>query len=275
MKSITCKGQLISLETPIIMGIINLTPDSFFDGGKYRDENSILDQAALMDAEGATLIDLGAYSSRPGADDITEEEELKRLLPVIALLMERFPKMLLSIDTFRAGVARRAVEAGAALINDISAGKLDENMLPTVAELQVPYIMMHMRGTPQTMKTLTHYDDMVKEMLFYFSERVAKARALGINDLIIDPGFGFAKTIEQNFELLQKLELFETLDLPLLAGLSRKSTIYKTLNLEPAEALNGTTVLNTIALLKGVSILRVHDVKQAIEAVKLLNKLPK
>lgn len=166
MKSITCKGQLISLETPIIMGIINLTPDSFFDGGKYRDENSILDQAALMDAEGATLIDLGAYSSRPGADDITEEEELKRLLPVIALLMERFPKMLLSIDTFRAGVARRAVEAGAALINDISAGKLDENMLPTVAELQVPYIMMHMRGTPQTMKTLTHYDDMVKEMLF-------------------------------------------------------------------------------------------------------------
>jgi dihydropteroate synthase len=257
------------------MGIINLTPDSFFDGGKYRDENSILDQAALMDAEGATLIDLGAYSSRPGADDITEEEELKRLLPVIALLMERFPKMLLSIDTFRAGVARRAVEAGAALINDISAGKLDENMLPTVAELQVPYIMMHMRGTPQTMKTLTHYDDMVKEMLFYFSERVAKARALGINDLIIDPGFGFAKTIEQNFELLQKLELFETLDLPLLAGLSRKSTIYKTLNLEPAEALNGTTVLNTIALLKGVSILRVHDVKQAIEAVKLLNKLPK
>jgi len=275
MKSITCKGQLISLETPIIMGIINLTPDSFYDGGKYRDKNSILDQAALMDAEGATFIDLGAYSSRPGADDITEEEELKRLLPVIALLMERFPKMLLSIDTFRAGVARRAVEAGAALINDISAGKLDENMLHTVAELQVPYVMMHMRGTPQTMKTLTHYDDLVKEILFYFSERVAKARALGINDLIIDPGFGFAKTIEQNFELLQKLDLFETLDLPLLVGLSRKSTIYKTLNLEPNNALNGTTVLNTIALMKGASILRVHDVKPAMEAVKLLNKLPK
>jgi len=275
MKSITCKGQLISLETPIIMGIINLTPDSFYDGGKYRDENSILDQAALMDAEGATLIDLGAYSSRPGADDITEEEELKRLLPAIALLTERFPKMLLSIDTFRAGVARRAVEAGVALINDISAGKLDEYMLPTVAELQVPYIMMHMRGTPQTMKTLTHYEDLVKEMLFYFSERVAKARALGINDLIIDPGFGFAKTIEQNFNLLHKLELFKTLDLPLLAGLSRKSTICKTLDIEPAEALNGTTVLNTIALMKGVSILRVHDVKPAMDAVKLFNRLPK
>lgn len=275
MKSITCKGQLISLETPIIMGILNLTPDSFYDGGKYRDEITILDQAVLMHADGATFIDLGAYSSRPGADDITEEEELQRLLPVIELLQAHFPELLLSVDTFRANVARRAIEAGAALINDISAGKLDENMLPIIAELQVPYIMMHMRGTPQTMKTLTHYDDLVKEVLFYFSERVASARALGINDLIIDPGFGFAKTIEQNFELLHKLELFKTLNLPLLAGLSRKATIYKTLNLEPDEALNGTTVLNTIALMKGASILRVHDVKPAIEVIKLLDKLHK
>jgi len=275
MKSITCKGQLISLETPIIMGILNLTPDSFYDGGKYRDENTILNQTALMDAEGATFIDLGAYSSRPGADDISEEEELRRLMPVIELLLENFPSLLLSIDTFRANVARRAIKAGATLINDISAGNLDENMLPTIAELQVPYIMMHMRGTPQTMKTLTHYDHLVKEVLFYFSERVASARALGINDLIIDPGFGFAKTIVQNFELLHRLELFKTLDLPLLAGLSRKSTIYKTLNIEPNEALNGTTVLNTIALMKGASILRVHDVKPAMEAVTLLDKLPK
>jgi dihydropteroate synthase len=275
MKSITCKGQLISLETPIIMGILNLTPDSFYDGGKYRDENAILEQAALMNSEGATIIDLGAYSSRPGADHITEEEELNRLLPIIELLLKRFPKLLLSIDTFRANVARRAINAGAALINDISAGKMDKNMLSTIAELQVPYIMMHMRGTPQTMKTLTHYDNLVKEVLFYFSERVAHARALGINDLIIDPGFGFAKTIEQNFELLHKLELFKILDLPLLAGLSRKSTIYKTLDLEPSEALNGTTVLNTIALMKGASILRVHDVKPARETIKLLNKLTK
>lgn len=275
MKSITCKGQLISLETPIIMGILNLTPDSFYDGGKFRDENAILEQTALMNSEGATFIDLGAYSSRPGAVDITEEEELNRLLPIIDLLLNNFPKLLLSIDTFRAKVARRGIEAGAALINDISAGNLDENMLPTIAELQVPYIIMHMRGTPQTMKTFTHYDDLVKEILFYFSERVASARAVGINDLIIDPGFGFAKTIEQNFELLQKLELLKTLDIPLLAGLSRKSTIYKTLNLKPDEALNGTTVLNTLTLMKGVSILRVHDVKPAIETVKLLAKLPK
>ncbi len=275
MKSITCKGQLISLETPVIMGILNLTPDSFYDGGKYRDENAVLEQAALMNSEGVIIIDLGAYSSRPGADHITEEEELDRLLPIIELLLKHFPKLLLSIDTFRANVARRAIAAGAALINDISAGKMDENMLPTIAELQVPYIMMHMRGTPQTMKTLTHYDDLVKELLFYFSERVARARALGINDLIIDPGFGFAKTIEQNFELLNKLELFKILDLPLLTGLSRKSIIYKTLNLEPKEALNGTTVLNTIAIMKGASILRVHDVKPAMEAIKLLNKLPK
>ncbi len=275
MKSITCKGQLISLETPTIMGILNLTPDSFYDGGKFRDENAILEQAALMNAEGATFIDLGAYSSRPDANDITEEEELKRLLPVVESLLQHFPELLLSIDTFRSNVARRGIEAGAALINDISAGKLDENMLPTVAKLQVPYIMMHMRGTPQTMKTLAHYDDLVKEILFYFSERVASARALGINDLIIDPGFGFAKTIEQNFELLQKLELLKTLDLPLLAGLSRKSTIYKTLNLKADEALNGTMVLNTVALMQGVSILRVHDVKPAVEAVKLLAELPK
>ncbi|HEA29722.1 MAG TPA: dihydropteroate synthase [Leeuwenhoekiella sp.] len=275
MKSITCKGQLIALDTPKVMGILNLTPDSFYDGGNYMDEKSILAQAEHMITEGATFIDLGAYSSRPGADDVAEEEELKRLLPFIKLLLDHFPKLLLSIDTFRANVARQTIEAGAALINDISAGKLDKNMLQTVADFQVPYVMMHMRGTPQTMKTRTQYDDLVKEILFYFSERAAQARKVGINDLIVDPGFGFAKTIDQNFELLNKLELFKALDFPLLAGLSRKSTIYKTLNIEPAEALNGTTVLNTIALTKGASILRVHDVKPAMEAVKLFNKLLK
>ncbi|WP_031428206.1 dihydropteroate synthase [Flavimarina sp. Hel_I_48] len=273
MKSITCKGRLIPLQKPVVMGILNLTPDSFYDGGKYADNESIIDQTARMLSEGATFIDLGAYSSRPGADHVCEEEELERLLPIITLLLERFPDILLSIDTFRARVARQSIEAGAALINDISAGMLDDNMLKTVAELQVPYIMMHMRGTPQTMKSLTEYDNLVKDVLFYFSERVAEAQKQGINDLIIDPGFGFAKTINQNFELLSRMELFQALDFPLLAGLSRKSTIYKTLELEPSQALNGTTVLNTIALQKGATIVRVHDVKPAIEAVKLLENL--
>jgi dihydropteroate synthase len=271
--TINFKGQLIDLKTPKVMGILNVTPNSFFDGGKYNDESAILSQVEKMLVDGATFIDIGAYSSKPNAEFVSEKEEISRIVPVVALILKHFPETLLSIDTFRSAVAKICIESGAAIINDISAGKLDEKMLEIVAHYKVPYIMMHMKGTPQTMQSLTHYDDIVKEMLFYFSERVREARSLGINDLIIDPGFGFAKTLEQNFEVLQKLELFQILELPLLAGVSRKSMIYKTLEGSAEEALNGTTVLNTMALTKGANILRVHDVKEAVETVKLWNKL--
>ncbi|MDX1317767.1 MAG: dihydropteroate synthase, partial [Xanthomarina gelatinilytica] len=265
--------NLIDLSTPKVMGILNLTPDSFYDGGKYKNESDILSQVYIMLKSGATFVDIGAYSSRPNATHIEEAEELKRLLPIISLIIKEFPEILISIDTFRSQVAKHGIEAGAALINDISAGKLDENMLPTIATLKVPYIMMHMKGTPQTMQQQTDYKNLMKDILFYFSERIAKAHALGIIDVIIDPGFGFAKTTEQNFELLKHLELLKTLDKAILTGLSRKSMIYKTLKNAPKDALNGTTVLNTVALQKGASILRVHDVKEAMECVTLLNQL--
>jgi dihydropteroate synthase len=271
--TINCKGQLIDLSQPKVMGILNITPNSFYDGGKYKDELQIVNQVEEMLNDGATFIDVGAYSSKPNAEFVSEEEELNRLLPIINLLIEKFPDILLSVDTFRSQVAKKAVEAGVAIVNDISAGMLDEKMIETVAKLQVPYIMMHMKGNPQTMQNLTNYDDVVKEMIYYFSERIQLARSFGMNDIIIDPGFGFAKTLEQNYEVLQKLELFSILDLPLLAGVSRKSMIYKTLENSPEEALNGTTVLNTIALQKEAKILRVHDVKEAVECVKLFNKL--
>lgn len=271
--TINCKGQLIDLASPKVMGILNVTPNSFFDGGKYKTESVILSQVGKMLTDGATFIDVGAYSSKPSAEFVSEKEELNRIVPVVNLILEKFPDCLISIDTFRSEVAKVCLENGAAIINDISAGNLDDKMLETIAKYNVPYIMMHMRGTPQTMQTMTNYDNIVKEMLFYFSERVAKARSYGINDLIIDPGFGFAKTLEQNYEVLQKLELFEMLELPLLAGFSRKSMIYKTLNSNAQEALNGTSVLNTIALTKGAKILRVHDVKEAMECVTLFNKL--
>lgn len=270
--TINCKGNLIDCNIPKVMGILNVTPNSFFDGGKYSDAEAILLQVEKMLLEGATFIDIGGYSSKPNAEYVTEQEELNRVLPIIQLILNRFPETLLSIDTFRSSVAKACVENGAVMINDISAGKLDDNMLETIANFQVPYCMMHLRGTPETMQTLTNYDDIVKEMLFYFSERVAAARALGINDLIIDPGFGFAKTTEQNFEVLQKLELFQAFELPVLVGFSRKSMIYKTLDSNALEALNGTTVLNTLALAKGAKILRVHDVKEAVECVKLFEK---
>lgn len=271
--TINCKGNLIDLSTPKVMGILNLTPDSFYDGGKYKNESDILSQVYIMLKSGATFVDIGAYSSRPNATHIEEAEELKRLLPIISLIIKEFPEILISIDTFRSQVAKHGIEAGAALINDISAGKLDENMLPTIAKLKVPYIMMHMKGTPQTMQQQTDYKNLMKDILFYFSERIAKAHALGIIDVIIDPGFGFAKTTEQNFELLKHLELLKTLDKAILTGLSRKSMIYKTLKNAPKDALNGTTVLNTVALQKGASILRVHDVKEAMECATLLNQL--
>lgn len=271
--TINCKGQLIDLASPKVMGILNVTPNSFFDGGKYKTESVILSQVGKMLTDGATFIDVGAYSSKPSAQFVSEKEELNRIVPVVNLILEKFPDCLISIDTFRSEVAKVCLENGAAIINDISAGNLDDKMLETIAKYNVPYIMMHMRGTPQTMQTMTNYDNIVKEMLFYFSQRIAEARSLGINDLIIDPGFGFAKTLEQNYEVLQKLELFEMLELPLLAGFSRKSMIYKTLHSTAEEALNGTSVLNTIALTKGAKILRVHDVKEAMECVTLFNKL--
>lgn len=272
--TINCRGNLIDLTSPKVMGILNITPNSFFDGGKYSDENSILNQVEKMLLDGATFIDVGAYSSKANAEFVSEDEETSRLIPVIELILKNFPETLISVDTFRANVAREAIENGACIVNDISAGSLDENMMQTVAKLQVPYIMMHMKGNPQTMQSLAQYENIVKEMLFYFSEKVAQARSLGINDLIIDPGFGlFAKTLEQNFEVMNKLELFQMLELPLLVGVSRKSMIYKTLETSAEFALNGTTVLNTIALQKGAKILRVHDVKEAMECVKLCNSL--
>lgn len=271
--TINCKGKLIDLSSPKIMGILNLTPDSFYDGGKYKNESEILSQVYMMLKNGATFIDVGAYSSRPNADHISETEELNRLLPIITLILKEFPEILVSIDTFRSQVAKTGIEAGAALVNDISAGMLDEQMLEIVSKLQVPYIMMHMKGTPQTMQKQTDYDNLIKDILFYFSERIAKAKSFGIIDMIVDPGFGFAKTYEQNFEILNNLDLFNTLDKPILVGLSRKSMIYKTLENSAKEALNGTTVLNTIALQKKASILRVHDVKEAVECVKLVQQL--
>ena len=242
-------------------------------GGQNDNEQVIIDKVQQMLADGATFIDIGAYSSKPNAEFVSVEEELKRILPIVNLLVKVFLDIIISIDTFRSNVARATINAGAAVINDISAGNLDDNMLQTVAGLKVPYIMMHMRGTPKTMQSLTDYDDMLKEMLFYFSERVGKARSFGIDDIVIDPGFGFAKTLEQNYEVLNKTELFQILDLPILIGISRKSMIYKSLESNASDALNGTTVLNTIALMKGANILRVHDVKEAVECVKLFEKI--
>lgn len=271
--TINCNGKLIDLDYPKVMGILNCTPDSFFDGGTYKNESEILTQVEKMLSEGATFIDIGAYSSKPNAEFVSVEEEIARIVPIVELLVQQFPNILISIDTFRSKVAEACILKGAAIINDISAGKLDDLMLGVVTKYKVPYIMMHMRGTPQTMTTLTQYEDVVKEVLLYFSERIAAARSLGINDLIVDPGFGFAKTLEQNYEILQKMELFQQLELPILSGVSRKSMVYKVLNTNASESLNGTTTLNTISLLKGVSILRVHDVKEAMECVTLFNAM--
>ncbi len=275
MQTINCKGTLIDLVRPRVMGIINVTPDSFYDGGATTLEHQIIKQASQMLDQGATILDVGGYSSRPGATDITEEQEIERVIPAITAIIEAFPKALISIDSFRSNVVKQAVKAGACIANDISAGKLDPKMIETIGDLQIPYCMMHMRGTPQTMKSLTDYKNITKEVLFYFSERVAAARAHNINDIIIDPGFGFAKTTHQNFELLNHLELFESLDIPLLAGVSRKSMIYKTLDITPKKALNGTTALHMVALQKGARILRVHDVQPAIECIKLFEQLDK
>lgn len=267
--TINCKGQLIDLSNPKVMGILNITQNSFFDGGKWNSFEKILSHVEQMLNDGATFIDVGAYSSKPNAEFISEEQEIAQIVPVIRLLLEKFPNILISIDTFRAKVAEACIIEGAAIINDISAGNLDEQMLPTIAKLQVPYIMMHMRGNPQTMQSLTDYENLIKEVLLYFSEKIAEARTLGINDIIVDPGYGFSKTLEQNYELMQQSELLKLLELPILVGVSRKSMIYKALDTTADNALNGTTFLHAIALTKGASILRVHDVKEAVEAVKL------
>lgn len=272
MKSINCKGDLIDLSIPKVMGILNLTPDSFYDGGKYKSETDILLQTEKMLFEGATFIDIGAYSSRPGAIHISEEEELSRLLPVVELIVRNFPETYICIDTFRSHVAENAINAGACMINDISAGNLDENMSKTIAKLQVPYIIMHMKGTPQNMQKNISYENLVKDIIYYFSKKLHELRTLGVNDIIIDVGFGFSKTIEQNYELLQKLNLFSHFDIPILSGLSRKSMLYKVLDISINNALNATSVANTIALLQGTNILRVHDVKEAVEAVKIVTK---
>jgi dihydropteroate synthase len=273
LKTINCKGNLIDLLTPKVMGIINLTPDSFYDGGKLSSEKEIIQQAKKMLEEGATFLDLGGYSSRPGAKFVSETDELNRVLPVVKLLIKEFPTVNLSIDTFRSPIAKKCLENGACMINDISAGLLDPNMLEVIANYQVPLVMMHMRGNPETMMLNTNYKDLTNEVLYFFSERISKARSLGINDIIVDPGFGFSKKLDQNFELFNDLELFSSLKTPVLVGISRKSMIQKKINTSAKESLNGTTALHAIALQKGVSILRVHDVKEAFETISLLQNL--
>lgn len=270
MKSINCNGKLIDFTTPKVMGILNSTPDSFFDGGIYKDLAAMLHQVEKMLQEGATFIDIGAYSSKPNAKKVDEKEELDRITPVVKALVKEFPHILISIDTFRSTIAKECIQLGACMINDISAGSLDKNMFHTVAELQVPYILMHMQGTPQTMQAHPTYKDVISDILYYFSKKISELRALKVNDIIIDVGFGFGKTAAHNFELLRELNLFETYELPILAGLSRKSMLYNLLETTPQKALNATTVANTIALLNGASILRVHDVKEAIEAIKVV-----
>ncbi len=271
--TINCQGKLIALTSPKIMGILNITPDSFYDGGNYQSNKAVLQQTALMLEQGATFIDIGAYSSRPGATAITEKEEIARIAPMVGAILKEFPEALLSIDTFNSTVADTCLDMGAHIINDISGGAADENMYAVVAKYRAPYVMMHMRGTPETMQEQTQYKHLVTDILYYFSERIGLARDAGIQDIIIDPGFGFAKNRAQNYQLLQQLHLFKTLDLPLLAGLSRKSMIYKVLQTNASEALNGTTVLNTFALSKGANILRVHDVKEAVECVQLMKHI--
>ena len=273
MSSINCKGKLIDLATPKVMGILNITPDSFFDGGKFRSDANILKHTEKMLSEGATFIDVGGYSSRPNAQHISEDEELRRVIPVVELLIKKFPEVLISIDTFRSNVATKCVNIGACMINDISAGNMDVKMFTAVAKLQVPYIIMHMQGTPQTMQKSPKHVDIVHEVIYYFSKKVDELHALNVNDIIIDVGFGFGKTPEQNYELLKNLSLFKNLETPILTGISRKSMLYKLLDITPAKALNATTVANTMALLNGTNILRVHDVKEAVEAIIIVNAI--
>jgi dihydropteroate synthase len=271
--TLNARGKLIDLSAPKVMGIINLTPDSFYAGSRQPAVTDALQQAERMLSEGAAFLDLGAYSSRPNADDISVQQETDRLLPVVEAILKTFPHAVLSIDTFRSQVAGAAIQAGAHIINDISGGELDKDMFATVAKLKAPYILMHMKGNPKTMNQLAVYDNVFDEVFDYFTAKYRQLKALGVTDVILDPGFGFAKKPEHGYALLNRLEEFQALQLPLLVGVSRKRMIYAQLNTTAEEALNGTTVLNTIALVKGACILRVHDVTAAIQAVKLLQLL--
>ena len=271
---INVKGQLMDLSQPKVMGILNATPDSFYAQSRLQTEKEIILRLQEMENEGASIMDIGAYSSRPNAQHISIEEEMERLRNCLTLVNKECPNAIVSIDTFRADIAKMCVEEyGAAMINDISAGNMDKQMFATIAQLGVPYIIMHMQGTPQDMQSAPHYDNLLKEVFYYFSEKISNLRDLGVKDIILDPGFGFGKTLEHNYQLMNHLEEFSTFELPLLVGISRKSMIYKLLGTSPEEALNGTTALNTISLLKGANILRVHDVKAAVEAVNIVEKM--
>ena len=272
MFTFNCKGRLLVIDRPVVMGIINVSPDSFFNDNTIISTESIVAKAATMLKDGATILDIGGQTSKPGSGDIGYEEEIKRALPAINAIRSKFPESFISIDTYHAEVAKAAVDAGADIVNDISAGSIDQTMLETVAKLQVPYIAMHMKGNPATMALHTAYEDLLLEILEYFIEKTNECAKAGISDVIIDPGFGFAKNAEQNLTILRNLNIFKILQKPILAGLSRKSTIYKTLGITAEESLNGTTVLNTIALQNGASILRVHDVKEAMQTIQLLEK---
>ncbi len=269
-QTINVGGKLLDLTQPKVMGILNLTPDSFYTSSRFTTETEVVNQAQKMLLEGADILDLGAYSTRPGASDVPAEEEAKRLLPAIKAIKNNFPDSILSVDTFRANIARLAIKAGADMINDVSGGDFDDQMFATIADLQVPYILMHNRGTAQTMHQLNHYNNLMGDVILYFSEKINQLRALGVHDIVLDPGFGFAKNLTQNFELLNYFDQLEILELPVLAGLSRKSMIWKSLNKIPNQALNGTSILNTIALQKGAKILRVHDVVEAVDCIKLV-----
>lgn len=271
--TLNVRGILVDLSQPRIMGVLNLTPDSFYDGGKNNSLKVALKKTEQLLFEGASMVDIGAYSSRPGAEHISEKVEYDRLIPVLKAILKEFPEALISVDTFRASIARIAIGEGAGIINDISAGAMDPEMFQTIAELRVPYILMHMKGSPQNMSSQTDYEDIGTELIQYFADRIQKLKNLGLKDIIVDPGFGFAKTLEQNYKLLGNLEILKVTGQPVLAALSRKSMIYKLLETDAEHALNGTTAANTIALLKGANILRVHDVKAAIEAVKIVNQI--
>lgn len=267
--TINVGGRLVSFDEPQVMGILNVTPDSFFATSRCRSEGEIRQRVCQIRQEGATMVDIGAYSSRPGAEDVSKEEELRRLLPAIDIVREEWPEAVVSVDTFRAEVARKAVEAGADIVNDISGGEMDREMFSAVSELHVPYILMHMQGTPKDMQVEPKYENLMCEVFRSLGERVEALHEMGVADIILDPGFGFGKTMTQNYEMMARLEEFRLLGCPLLVGVSRKSMIYRLLNTMPEESLNGTTALNMIALMKGADILRVHDVKEAVEAIKI------
>lgn len=273
MFTLNCKGKLLTITKPIVMGIINTTPDSFYIGSQQSTNNAVLAKATQMLQEGATILDIGGQTTKPGSQEVDVEEELKRVIPAIEQLIKAFPNAIISIDTYHAKVAQHAVEAGACIVNDVSGGIMDVTMIATVAQLKVPYICMHMKGTPQNMQQNPTYENVTKEVLEFFIERIETCRLAGINDVIVDPGFGFGKTIAHNFQLLKELSVFKMLQKPILLGVSRKSTIYKTLGITANEALNGTTVLNTIGIQNGANILRVHDVKEAMECMKLMDAM--